>query len=149
MTLVSLSNVRVDFGATTIVRDITFTVARGERRGIVGRNGAGKTTLFRVITGEVVPVDGAVARLPGLKVALLDQQRDFGGAVSVWEAAAIGYREVIALERSLAMHGEELARLGDRVSEADLERYGHEQERFAHAGGYDYHAKVDAVLQGL
>src|SRR5215831_18444363 len=92
MTLVSLSNVRVDFGATTIVRDVTCTVARGERWGIVGRNGAGKTTLFRVITGEVVPVDGAIARLPGLKVALLDQQRDYGGAVTVWEAAAYGYR---------------------------------------------------------
>ena len=149
MTLVSLSNVRVDFGATTIVRDVTFTVARGERWGIVGRNGAGKTTLFRVITGEVVPVDGALAKLPGLKVALLDQQRDYGGAVTVWEAAAYGYREVIALERSLAIHGEELAKLGDRVTEADITRYGHEQERFAHAGGYDYHAKVDAVLQGL
>ena len=149
MTLVSLSSVRVDFGATTIVRDVTFTVARGERWGIVGRNGAGKTTLFRVITGEVVPVDGALAKLPGLKVALLDQQRDYGGAVTVWEAAAYGYREVIALERSLAIHGEELAKLGDRVTEADITRYGHEQERFAHAGGYDYHAKVDAVLQGL
>jgi ATP-binding cassette subfamily F protein 3 len=149
MTLVSISGVRVDFGATTIVQDITFTVARGERWGIVGRNGAGKTTLFRVITGDVVPVDGSVARLPGLRVALLDQQRDFGGAVTVWEAAAYGYRDVIALEKSLAEHGEELARLGDSVSQADIERYGHEQERFAHAGGYDYHAKVDAVLQGL
>ena len=149
MTLVSISSVRVDFGATTIVQDITFTVARGERWGIVGRNGAGKTTLFRVITGDVVPVAGSVARLPGLKVALLDQQRDFGGAVTVWEAAAYGYRDVIALEKSLAEHGEELARLGDSVSEADIEKYGHEQERFAHAGGYDYHAKVDAVLQGL
>ena len=149
MTLVSLSNVRVDFGATTIVQDVTFTVARGERWGVVGRNGAGKTTIFRVITGEVIPVDGAVAKLPGLKVALLDQQRDYGGAVTVWEAAASGYREVIALERSLQIHGEELAKLGDRVSQADIERYGHEQERFAHAGGYDYHAKVDAVLQGL
>src|SRR6516162_9524390 len=125
MTLVSLSNVRVDFGATTIVRDVTFTVARGERWGVVGRNGAGKTTLFRVITGEVVPVDGAIARLPGLKVALLDQQRDYGGAVTVWEAAAYGYREVSALERALQIHGEELARLGDRVSQADIERYGH------------------------
>ena len=149
MTLVSLSSVRVDFGATTIVRDITFTVARGERWGVVGRNGAGKTTLFRVITGNVVPVDGSVARLPGLKVALLDQQRDFGGAVTVWEAAAFGYRDVIALEKSLTEHGERLAQLGHDASEADIARYGREQERFAHAGGYDYHAKVDAVLQGL
>jgi ATP-binding cassette subfamily F protein 3 len=149
VTLISLSNIQVDYGATTILRDVTFTVAQGERWGIVGRNGAGKTSLFRVITGEVRPAEGSVARQPGLRVAVLDQNRDFGNAVSVWEAAALGYHDVIAMEHSLARHGEELAALGDRVSEADIEKYGHEQEAFAHAGGYDYHAKVDAVLQGL
>ena len=149
MTLLSISNLGVDFGATTILRDVTVTVAQGERWGIVGRNGAGKTTVFRVITGDVEPTVGAVARRPGLRVALLDQDRALGDAETVWEAAAVAYRDVIELERSLAAQGARMAELGDRLSAADLERYGHDQERFAHAGGYDYHAKVDAVLHGL
>jgi len=149
MTLLSISNLGVDFGATTILRDVTFTVAQGERWGIVGRNGAGKTTIFRVITGEVAPTVGAVARQPGLRIAMLDQHRDFGEAVTVWAAAAQAYRDVIELEQSLHAQGERMAELGDRLTEADLTQYGHDQERFAHLGGYDYHAKVDAVLHGL
>ena len=80
---------------------------------------------------------------------MLDQHRDFGEAVTVWAAAAQAYREVIDLEQSLHAQGERMAELGDRLTEADLTQYGHDQERFAHLGGYDYHAKVDAVLHGL
>jgi ATP-binding cassette subfamily F protein 3 len=149
VSILSISDLQVDFGANTILRDVTFTVGEGERWGIVGRNGAGKTTLFRLITGELQPVQGAVARRPGLRIALLDQHRSYKDAVSVWDAAATAYGEAISLERSLEEQGERLAELGDRVTQSDLDRYGHDQERFAHAGGYEYHARVDAVLQGL
>src|ERR671918_806784 len=49
------AGVRVEFGATRLLDDVTFTVARGERWGIIGRNGTGKTTLFRLTTGELRP----------------------------------------------------------------------------------------------
>ena len=149
MTILSLSNVRVDFGATTLLRDVTFTVAAGECWGIVGRNGAGKTTLFRLISGAMEPTAGAIARAPALRFALLDQYRDFGDATTVWEAAAQGYRDVLALEHRIAQQAERLAELGPNVTEADLDKFGRDQERFAHMGGYDFHARVDAVLQGL
>src|SRR5438552_4668265 len=147
--ILSFSDIAVEFGATMLFRDVTFTVGSGERWGIVGRNGAGKTSLFRLITGALTPTRGTIARQPGLRISLLDQDRDFGAATTVWEAAAAGYRELLALEESLARQGERLAALGDRVTEADLERYGADQERFAHGGGYQLHARVDAVLEGL
>ena len=53
MTQLSLSDVAVEFGATRLFQDITFTVTRGDKWGVVGRNGTGKTTLFRLITGEL------------------------------------------------------------------------------------------------
>ncbi|MCU0623013.1 MAG: ATP-binding cassette domain-containing protein [Gemmatimonadaceae bacterium] len=149
MTLVSLSDVGVDFGATTLLSGVTVTIGAGQRWGIVGRNGAGKSTLLKVITGALVPTRGSVARQPNLRIALLDQHRDFGAAATVWDAAAAGWRDVVALEQSLAEQAMRLAELGERVTEADLDRYGRDQERFAHIGGYDYHARVDAVLQGL
>ena len=58
MTQLALSNVGVDFGAMTLISDVTFTVAERERWGIIGRNGTGKTTLFRLITGELTPTRG-------------------------------------------------------------------------------------------
>ncbi|MBI3569327.1 MAG: ABC-F family ATP-binding cassette domain-containing protein [Gemmatimonadetes bacterium] len=149
MTLLSLSNIGIEFGATTLLRDVTFTVGSGERWGIVGRNGSGKTSLFKVITGALTPTGGAVARMPGLRVSLLDQYRDFGEATTVWEAAAQAYTAVLALEVELAEQAAQLAELGERATPAMLEKYGHDLERFAHEGGYTFHARVDAVLQGL
>ena len=149
MTLLSLSNIAIEFGATTLLRDVTFTVGNRERWGIVGRNGCGKTSLFKVITGALTPTGGAVARMPGLRVSLLDQYRDFGGATTVWDAAALAYADVLALEASLAEQAAQLADLGERATPAMLEKYGHDLETFAHEGGYTFHARVDAVLQGL
>jgi ATP-binding cassette subfamily F protein 3 len=149
VTLLSLSNIGVSFGATELFKNVTFTVAEGERWGIIGRNGAGKTSIFRLITGELEPTVGSVARKPGLRHALLDQHRAFEGATTVWEAGAAAWRDVIALEKRIAEQAMELGELGDRVTDELLERFGHDQERFADLGGYIYHARVDAVLQGL
>ena len=149
MTLLSVSNVGVSFGATELFKNITFTVAKGERWGIIGRNGAGKTSIFKIITGDLQPNVGSVARTPGLRHALLDQHRAFEGATTVWEAGAAAWREVVALEKHIAQQAIELGEMGEKVTDAFLEKFGRDQERFADMGGYEYHARVDAVLQGL
>ena len=146
MTQISISNAAVEFGATTLFKDVTLTVAAGERWGVVGRNGTGKTTLFRIITGAMVPTRGQVARQPGLRVSLLEQHRDFGDATTVWEAAAGQFAELLALEKSLA---EQATALGEHSSEAALEKYGRDLERFERDGGYTFAPRVDAVLHGL
>ncbi|MFL5578044.1 MAG: ABC-F family ATP-binding cassette domain-containing protein [Gemmatimonadaceae bacterium] len=146
MTQISISNVAVEFGATTLFKDITFTVTSGDRWGIIGRNGTGKTTLFKLITGAMQPTRGQVARQPGLRVSLLEQHRDFGNATTVWEAAAGQFADLLALEKSLA---EQAVALGESSTEAALERYGHDLERFEREGGYTFAPRVDAVLHGL
>jgi ATP-binding cassette subfamily F protein 3 len=149
VTLLSLANVGISFGATELFKDVTATVAEGERWGIIGRNGAGKSSIFKLITGELKPTAGSVARKPGLRHALLDQHRAFEGATTVWEAGAAAWRDVIALEQRIADQAIKLGELGDNVTDEFLERFGNDQERFGSLGGYVYHSRVDAVLQGL
>ncbi len=146
MTQLAVSGVAVEFGATKLFEDITFTVAAGDRWGIVGRNGTGKTTLFRLLTGEMTPTRGQLARQPGIRVSLLEQHRDFGEAVTIWEAAAGQFAELLALERSLM---DQASRLEHDASEAALDRYGRDLERFEREGGYTIAPRVDAVLHGL
>ena len=149
VTLLSLSEIAIEFGSTTLLRNVTVTVAAGERWGIVGRNGCGKTSLFKIITGKLAPSKGAVARQPGMRISLLDQHRNFGEATTVWDATARAFAPVLALELSLAEQAAQLADLGEKATPAMLAKYGHDLETFAHEGGYTFHARVDAVLQGL
>jgi ATP-binding cassette, subfamily F, member 3 len=149
VTILAFSSVSMTFGAHRLFSDVSFNVAQGERWGIMGRNGTGKTTLLRLIMGTLEPTAGTITRRSGLRTTLLDQLRDFGDARTVWEAAARGYQELVALERSLARESERLGELGHRVTDADLVRFDRAQERFQHLGGYTFHARVDAVLQGL
>ncbi|MBA3318761.1 MAG: ABC-F family ATP-binding cassette domain-containing protein [Gemmatimonadales bacterium] len=149
MTQLAFAGVSMDFGATRLLESVTFTVTRGERWGIIGRNGAGKTTLFRLVTGELTPSGGSVARATGLRTSLMDQQRDFAGAATVWEAAAGPFRALLDLERSLADQGVALAEAGDRVTQQSLDRYDRDLERFQREDGYSLAARIDAVLHGL
>jgi ATP-binding cassette subfamily F protein 3 len=149
VTQLSLSGVSVQYGATTILRDVTFTVAEGERWGFVGRNGSGKTSLFRLVTGEQAPSTGSVARTPGLRFAVLDQHREFSGATTIWEAVAEAFRPLIDLEHDLALQAEGLAAAGAHATKAQLDRYSRDLERFEHEGGYTWPSTVDAVLEGL
>jgi len=146
MTQFSFSDVGVDFGARHLFSDVTFAVAQRERWGIIGRNGTGKTTLFRLLTGELQPTRGVIARQPGLRVSLLEQHRDFGRAATIWEAAAGELAELLALERSLA---EQASALERDASEDAMARYGRDLERFEHEGGYAVTSRIDAVLHGL
>jgi branched-chain amino acid transport system ATP-binding protein len=55
-----LENVTRAFGALRAIEDVSFAVAAGERRAVIGANGAGKTTLFNVITGDYPATSGRV-----------------------------------------------------------------------------------------
>jgi len=149
MTQIAVSGAAIEFGAIRVLSDVTFTASRGDKWGIVGRNGSGKTSLFRLLTGELAPAQGTVARSGGLRFALLEQHRSFEGAATVWEAAAGGFADLLALERSLAEQGAAIAEAGDRCTPQMLARYDRDLERFQREDGYSIAARIDAVLHGL
>lgn len=59
--MIAVSNVTHAYrGAGTVLDDVTFEVARGEKVVLLGANGCGKTTLLRVVGGLVFPASGTV-----------------------------------------------------------------------------------------
>lgn len=56
----SLEHVGKSFGPVTVLRDISFTVARGEFVGLIGENGAGKSTLLNILSGVTTADHGSV-----------------------------------------------------------------------------------------
>ena len=61
---------------TTVLHDVTWRIAPGERTGILGVNGAGKSTLLGLVAGTVEPTSGRVKRGKTVKVATLTQRMD-------------------------------------------------------------------------
>jgi len=63
-------------GERPIIRDLSTSVMRGDRIGIIGPNGSGKTTLLRLLLGELAPATGSVRLGTNLRIAFFDQLRD-------------------------------------------------------------------------
>ena len=72
--VVDLLDVTVKFGEKTVLNDVTWRIAPGERTGILGVNGAGKSTLLSLVAGTLQPTVGRVKRGKTIKVAMLTQQ---------------------------------------------------------------------------
>ncbi|MCV6627389.1 MAG: ABC transporter ATP-binding protein [Cellvibrionaceae bacterium] len=95
------------------LKDISFTLDKGETIGIIGRNGSGKSTLLQIICGVLNPTDGSVA-LQGRVAALLELgagfNPDFSGRENIYLNAAI-----YGLSKKQVD-----ARLGDIIAFADI-----------------------------
>lgn len=74
MSLISVQNLSVSYGANTVLRNVTLTVDPGEIITIVGPNGSGKTSLLRALIGAVAPARGSVTQKPGLRIGYVPQK---------------------------------------------------------------------------
>jgi ATP-binding cassette subfamily F protein uup len=70
-----LKNVTHRYEEKKIVQNLSTTILRGDKVGIIGPNGSGKTTLLRLLLGQIAPQDGSVRLGTGLSVAYFDQHR--------------------------------------------------------------------------
>jgi ATP-binding cassette, subfamily F, member 3 len=59
---------------TTILRDVTANIYRGDKVGIVGPNGGGKSTLLKTLLGELPPLAGRVEIGTGVRIGYFDQK---------------------------------------------------------------------------
>jgi len=63
------------FGDKAVIRDLSTTIIRGDKVGIIGPNGSGKTTLLKILLGELKPNQGKLKLGTNMQVAYLDQHR--------------------------------------------------------------------------
>ena len=117
--MLKLENISSGYGAVSVLRDLSLTIAPGEILGLLGRNGAGKTTLLKTIMGLVragagsIALDGveltglAAHDVPGQGVAYVPQGRglfpDFSVAENLRMGLLAGNRGGDTLERTLEL----------------------------------------------
>ena len=85
----TLTEVSKSYGGRTLFEEVTLTINRTDRLGLVGPNGAGKSTLFKLILGQEEPTTGQITSQRGATVGFLPQ-----------ESAPVGEQTVIELATS-------------------------------------------------
>ena len=126
------------YGIAPLFHDISFTVAEGDRIGLIGPNGSGKSTLLEILHCRVTPDEGELAVRKGTKVSCVGQTSEFAPGETC--------RSIIekVLERARVPDAERRAR-----AEAALSRAGFEDFAAAAAelsGGW---RKRLAIVEGL
>lgn len=103
-------------GKKSVLRDVTFTVNKGEKLGILGCNGAGKSTLIRIIAGIEKPTSGSVTRTMSVSWPLALQGGLAGGLSGVDNLRFICRVYDVDFDGALE-YVEEFSELGDYLYE--------------------------------
>ena len=84
MALISLQDISIGFGGPLLMDNVNLQIESGESIGLLGRNGMGKSTLLKLVSGEIQPHEGTIARQQDVKVAYLPQEvpQDLNGRVA-------------------------------------------------------------------
>jgi ATP-binding cassette subfamily F protein uup len=115
------------YGADPLFRKVSFTVAEGDRVGLIGPNGSGKSTLMRVLAGSVSPDVGEVVLRKHTRLSYVEQESRFAACETV--------RSVIARALEEA-----------KVPEADRE--ARLQETLGRTGFTDFSLDANALSGG-
>lgn len=75
--MIQISKLNKSYAHQEILSDISFTIHKGEKIGLIGRNGHGKTTLIRLLTGIESPDSGDIVFPKDYKISYLKQELNF------------------------------------------------------------------------
>lgn len=106
MALITLLEAQLAFGHVALLDHVNFSLEPNERVGLIGRNGAGKSSMLKILGGLAHADDGARHVQQGARVAFVAQEPVLDANAKVFDAAAQGIAEVIAL-RELYLSGAE------------------------------------------
>jgi ABC transport system ATP-binding/permease protein len=73
--VVEAKGVMFGYDDVPVIRDLTTTISRGDKVGIIGPNGSGKSTLLKLLLGELAPQSGTIRHGTKLEVAYFDQTK--------------------------------------------------------------------------
>lgn len=132
-----------------ILEDVSFSINKGDRIGIVGPNGAGKTTLLSILSGEAAPTTGNFYVRNGYTVGYLKQRNHFFSEGTVLREAEKTFTRFHEMEK-------EIHRLEEAISDHEhpdfnrnLEQYTALMEKYKEQGGYTYKSELKSVLRNM
>lgn len=150
--MLSVENLKVEFGVRPLFSDVSFVVGDKERIALVGKNGAGKSTMLKIIAGLQQPTSGIVSVAKEMTIGYLPQVMKLSDTKTVREETELAFAEIHRIQDEVEHLNNQLTERSDYESEDyhDLiERFTRESERFQMMGGTNYQADLEQTLIGL
>lgn len=153
MIVLSCSNLSKSFVVEPILEDVSFSINKGEKIGVVGLNGSGKTTLFNIISGEIASDSGQIYIQKDLKIGYLKQHTTIESNNTVFEECLEVFIPIMEMEKSLRNLEQEMSIEGKKGHTERLDvlmnRYANLSEEFSDKNGYGYKSEIKGILKGL
>ncbi|MBC8140310.1 MAG: ABC-F family ATP-binding cassette domain-containing protein [Armatimonadetes bacterium] len=156
MSILTVSNVAKSFGSDELFSEVNFTLAPGQKMGLIGRNGGGKTTLLKIILGQETPdptyangiaLPPRVALAPGRHLGYLRQEAPVHPEHTIAEEIDLALAPMRAIQARVteAEHA-----MSDAKTDTEIERamtdYTAALDEFEARGGYAIEDERDAVM---
>ena len=150
--MVSVDGLTVEFGGTTLFKDISFVVNPKDRIALMGKNGAGKSTLLKILAGERTPTRGSVSAPKDTTICYLPQHLMTEDGRTVFEEASQAFAHLREMEAEIDAMNQELAARTDYDSDsymALIERVTAAGEKFYAIDMTHFEEDVEKALLGL
>lgn len=150
--MISVDGLTVEFGNTTLFKDISFAINEKDRIALMGKNGAGKSTLLKIIAGVKAASRGKVSAPADAVIAYLPQHLLTEDSRTVFDEAAQAFAHIHKMEHEIEMLNAELTSRTDYESEeyyALIEKVSTLSEKFYSIEEINYDAEVEKILIGL
>ena len=145
--LIHLEKLGKSFGEKIVLHDVTASVEREDRIGIVGQNGAGKTTLLKILTGKYTDYEGEFSVTHGVTLGYLEQNAKLDPTLDIYGEMRSCFAHVLdamaqmqILERRMAASPEDASL---------LEQHDALQNIIDAADGYNMDVNIKKVLSGM
>jgi len=150
--MVSLSGLSLYFGGQDIFNDISFSIHKGDKIGLVGKNGAGKSTLLKLLANEISPNQGDISFFKDLRIGYLTQDLEFEDSRNLIDEAKTAFSDLNDIELNMNLLNEKLISRTDYDSPeymSIINQFNDHEERFRVLGGHDIISNISQILIGL
>ena len=150
--MVSIDGLTVEFGGTTLFKDISFVINEKDRIALMGKNGAGKSTLLKILAGVRQATRGTVSAPKDCTICYLPQHLMTEDYRTVFEEACQAFAHLKAMEAEIDELNNQLATRTDYESDdymALIEKVTAMSEKFYAIDMTHFEEDVEKALLGL
>ena len=145
--LIHLEKLGKSFGEKVVLHDVSASVEKEDRIGIVGQNGAGKTTLLKILTGVYTDYDGEFSVTHGVTLGYLEQNAKLDVTLDIYGEMRSSFAPVLDAMARMQILEKKMAASPDDA--ALLETHDELQSIIDAADGYNMDVNIKKVLSGM